>query len=36
MERHIERFLSADRYFISTPMWNFGIPYPLRIKVTEH
>ncbi|OGX19760.1 MAG: hypothetical protein A3K83_07570 [Omnitrophica WOR_2 bacterium RBG_13_44_8b] len=26
----IERFLSADAYLISTPMWNFGIPYPLK------
>ncbi len=28
--RHIERFLSADAYLISTPMWNFGIPYTLK------
>lgn len=27
---HIERFLSADAYLISTPMWNFSIPYPLK------
>lgn len=27
---HIERFLSADAYLISTPMWNFGIPYMLK------
>jgi FMN-dependent NADH-azoreductase len=26
----IERFLSADTYLISTPMWNFGIPYRLK------
>ena len=26
----IERFLSADAYLISTPMWNFGIPYHLK------
>lgn len=26
----IERFLSADAYVISTPMWNFGIPYLLK------
>jgi len=26
----IERFLSADAYLLSTPMWNFGIPYPLK------
>jgi FMN-dependent NADH-azoreductase len=28
--RHIERFLSADAYLISSPMWNFSIPYPLK------
>jgi len=27
---HIERFLSADVYLISTPMWNFSIPYRLK------
>jgi len=27
---HIERFLSADAYLISSPMWNFGIPYALK------
>lgn len=26
----IERFLSADGYLISTPMWNFSIPYVLK------
>lgn len=26
----IERFRAADAYLISTPMWNFGIPYPLK------
>jgi len=26
----IERFLSADAYLISTPMWNFSIPYTLK------
>lgn len=30
IERLIERFLSNDSYLISTPMWNFGIPYPLK------
>lgn len=30
IERHIERFLSAEGYLISAPMWNFGIPYPLK------
>ncbi|MCX5712941.1 MAG: NAD(P)H-dependent oxidoreductase [Candidatus Omnitrophica bacterium] len=28
--KHIDRFLSADAYLISTPMWNFGIPYMLK------
>lgn len=27
---HIERFLSADACLISTPMWNFHIPYVLK------
>ena len=27
---HIQRFLSADVYLISTPMWNFSIPYILK------
>lgn len=27
---HIERFLSADAYLVSTPMWNFNIPYSLK------
>lgn len=30
VERHIARFLSADAYLVSTPMWNFGIPYGLK------
>lgn len=28
--RQIERFISADGYLISCPMWNFGIPYGLK------
>lgn len=28
--KHIERFLSADEYLVSTPMWNFGIPHTLK------
>jgi len=28
--REIERFLAADGYLISTPMWNFSIPYVLK------
>lgn len=27
---HIERFLSADAYLVSAPMWNFSIPYLLK------
>ena len=30
IEQHIERFKSADVYLVSTPMWNFGIPYVLK------
>lgn len=30
IESHITRFLSADAYLISAPMWNFGIPYVLK------
>jgi FMN-dependent NADH-azoreductase len=30
IERHIERFLAADYYLISVPMWNFNIPYALK------
>lgn len=28
--REIERFLSADGYLLSVPMWNFSIPYYLK------
>ncbi len=28
--KHIERFLSADGYLLSVPMWNFSIPYYLK------
>lgn len=27
---YIEKFLSSDAYLISTPMWNFSIPYALK------
>ncbi len=30
IEVFIERFKSADIYLISTPMWNFTIPYALK------
>lgn len=30
VEKVIEKFKSADKYVISLPMWNFGIPYRLK------
>jgi len=30
VEKVIEQFKSADKYLLSTPMWNFGIPYKLK------
>ncbi len=30
IEKIIEQFKSADKYLISLPMWNFGIPYKLK------
>lgn len=30
IKAHIARFLAADIIIISTPMWNFGIPYKLK------
>src|SRR5438105_3028902 len=30
IEQHIERFKTADLLLISTPMWNFNIPYMLK------
>ncbi|MBN1764055.1 MAG: NAD(P)H-dependent oxidoreductase [Sedimentisphaerales bacterium] len=30
IERIIKEFKSADKYVISVPMWNFGIPYRLK------
>jgi len=30
IEKIIAKFKSADKYLISTPMWNFGIPYKLK------
>lgn len=30
VERQIERFVDADGYLISTPMWNFSIPFVLK------
>ncbi|WP_372729324.1 FMN-dependent NADH-azoreductase [Nocardioides sp.] len=30
VELSIRRFLAADKYVFSVPMWNFGIPYKLK------
>ena len=30
IEGHINKFLSADGYILSAPMWNFSIPYKLK------
>jgi FMN-dependent NADH-azoreductase len=33
IEKLIKHFLSADVYLISTPMWNFSIPYMLKYYI---
>jgi len=33
IELLIQRFLSADAYLISTPMWNLSIPYALKYYI---
>ena len=33
IERLIARFLAADTYVISTPMWNLSIPYALKYYI---
>ncbi len=33
IEASIKRFLDADLYVITTPMWNFGIPYALKYYI---
>ena len=30
VEKVIERFISADKYVLAVPMWNFSIPYRLK------
>lgn len=30
IEQHINRFKTADLFLITTPMWNFSIPYMLK------
>ena len=33
IEANIEQFLNADAYLLTTPMWNFGIPYALKYYI---
>jgi FMN-dependent NADH-azoreductase len=33
IETNIEQFLKADAYVLTTPMWNFGIPYVLKYYI---
>lgn len=33
IEANIKQFLDADIYLITTPMWNFGIPYALKYYI---
>jgi FMN-dependent NADH-azoreductase len=33
IEANINRFLDADIYVVTTPMWNFGIPYALKYYI---
>jgi len=33
IEANIQRFMEADLYVISTPMWNFSIPYALKYYI---
>lgn len=33
IESAIEKFLDADVYLLTTPMWNFGIPYALKYYI---
>jgi FMN-dependent NADH-azoreductase len=33
IEAVIEQFTSADKYVIAAPMWNFGIPYRLKLYI---
>lgn len=33
IESYILGFMRADMYLISAPMWNFGIPYPLKYYI---
>lgn len=33
IESFIEHFQAADMYLLSTPMWNFGVPYALKYYI---
>ena len=33
VEAVIEEFKSADKYLLATPMWNFSIPYRLKLYI---
>jgi FMN-dependent NADH-azoreductase len=33
IEANVERFLDADIYLLTVPMWNFGIPYALKYYI---
>ena len=33
IESFIEHFQNADMYLLSTPMWNFGVPYALKYYI---
>lgn len=33
IERTIEKFLAADIYVLTVPMWNFGVPYALKYYI---
>ena len=33
IERSIEKFLDADVYVLTVPMWNFGVPYALKYYI---
>ena len=33
IEREINRFLAADLYVITAPMWNFSVPYALKYYI---
>lgn len=33
IESLIERFLAADAYLVSTPMWNLSVPYALKYYI---